>query len=41
VNPQTGTQEFESDSVRAGEIRIGTGSWIVLPVYHETPTSAR
>jgi len=36
VNPQTGTQEFESDSVRAGEIRIGTGagrvSRIVLPV---------
>jgi uncharacterized protein len=32
VNPQTGLQEFESDSVRAGEIRIGRGSWIALPV---------
>ena len=32
VNPQTGAQEFESDSVRAGEIRIGRGSRIVLPV---------
>ncbi|HZA91212.1 MAG TPA: CocE/NonD family hydrolase, partial [Gemmatimonadales bacterium] len=32
VNPQTGVQEFESDSVRAGEIRIGRGSWIALPV---------
>jgi putative CocE/NonD family hydrolase len=31
VNPQTGAQEFESDSVRAGEIRIGAGSLIVLP----------
>jgi len=31
VNPQTGAQEFESDSVRAGEIRIGQ-SRIVLPV---------
>jgi hypothetical protein len=31
VNPQTGAQEFESDSVRAGEIRIGE-SRIVLPV---------
>jgi putative CocE/NonD family hydrolase len=35
VNPQTGTQEFESDSVRAGEIRIqhsaGRVSRIVLP----------
>jgi putative CocE/NonD family hydrolase len=31
VNPQTTTQEFESDSVRAGEIRIGK-SRIVLPV---------
>jgi putative CocE/NonD family hydrolase len=31
VNPQTGAQEFESDGVRAGEIRIG--EWrIVLPV---------
>ena len=32
INPQTGAQEFESDSVRAGEIRIGQGSRIVLPV---------
>jgi putative CocE/NonD family hydrolase len=36
VNPQTGAQEFESDSVRAGEIRIahaaGRLSWIVLPM---------
>ena len=36
VNPQTGLQEFESDSVRAGEIRIGHSadgvSRIVLPV---------
>jgi uncharacterized protein len=31
VNPQTGMQEFESDGVRAGEIRIGR-SRIVLPV---------
>jgi putative CocE/NonD family hydrolase len=31
VNPQTGAQEFDSDSVRAGEIRIGE-SRIVLPV---------
>jgi predicted acyl esterase len=33
VNPQTGTQEFESDTVRGGEIRIGP-SRIVLPVVH-------
>jgi predicted acyl esterase len=32
VNPQTGAQEFESDSVRAGEIRVGPTSRIVLPV---------
>ena len=32
VNPQTGAQEFESDSVRVGEIQIGQGSRIVLPV---------
>jgi uncharacterized protein len=36
INPQTGAQEFESDSVRAGEIRIGQGagrvSLIVLPM---------
>ena len=36
VNPQTGLQEFESDSVRAGEIRIAHSadrvSLIVLPV---------
>ena len=35
INPQTGAQEFESDSVRAGEIRIGgtTNGWsrIILP----------
>ena len=31
VNPQTGAQEFESDSVRVGEIRI-VASKIVLPV---------
>ena len=31
VNPQTGAQEFENDSVRAGEIRIGPESRIVLP----------
>ena len=33
VNPQTGAQEFESDTVRGGEIRIGP-SRIVLPVVH-------
>jgi uncharacterized protein len=35
VNPQTGALEFESDSVRAGEIRIGHSagvSLLVLPV---------
>jgi predicted acyl esterase len=34
VNPQTGSQEFETDSVRAGEIRIqnSAGSRIILPV---------
>jgi hypothetical protein len=32
VNPQTGAQEFESDSVRAGEIRIGPVSGLILPV---------
>jgi putative CocE/NonD family hydrolase len=36
INPQTGKQEFETDSVRAGEIRIGHAagrrSWVVLPV---------
>ncbi len=31
INPQTGSQEFESDTARAGEIRIGP-SRIVLPV---------
>jgi uncharacterized protein len=31
INPQTGAQEFESDSVRAGEIRIEQ-SRIILPV---------
>jgi predicted acyl esterase len=36
VDPQTGAQEFETDSVRAGEIRIGHArgrvSSVVLPV---------
>ena len=36
VNPQTGGLEFDSDGVRAGEIRLGhsaaRSSWIVLPV---------
>jgi putative CocE/NonD family hydrolase len=32
INPQTGLQEFGSDSVRAGEIRIGGVSRVVLPV---------
>jgi predicted acyl esterase len=36
INPQTGAQELESDSVRAGEVRIGHAagrvSLIVLPV---------
>ena len=32
VNPQTGLQEFESDSERVGEIRIRRGSRIVVPV---------
>ena len=32
VNPQTGLQEFESDSVRAGDIRIHhSGSILILP----------
>jgi uncharacterized protein len=32
VNPQTGAQEFESDSTRAGDIRIRqTGSLLILP----------
>jgi uncharacterized protein len=35
LNPQTGGLEFDSDSVRAGEIRLGHSadrrSWIVLP----------
>jgi putative CocE/NonD family hydrolase len=32
VNPQTGLQEFESDSVRAGDIRIDhSGSILILP----------
>ena len=38
VNPQTGGLEFDSDSVRAGVIRIGHSagrvSWIVLPTVH-------
>ena len=36
LNPQTGGLEFDSDSVRAGEIRLGhsaaRSSWIVLLV---------
>jgi uncharacterized protein len=32
VNPQTGAQEFETDSVQPGEIRIRPGSRVVLPV---------
>jgi uncharacterized protein len=32
VNPQTGAQEFDSDSVRSGEIRICSGSYLVVPV---------
>ena len=34
TNPQTGAQEFDTDRVRAGEIRIEHrgSSWIVLPV---------
>ena len=40
VNPQTGGLEFDSDSVRAGEIRLGHSaarlSWIVLPVVRST-----
>jgi uncharacterized protein len=32
VNPQTGVQELESDSVRAGQIQIRPGSRIVLPI---------
>ena len=39
VNPQTGAQEFESDSVRAGEIQIDGTSRIVLPVV--TPSETR
>jgi putative CocE/NonD family hydrolase len=32
VNPQTGAQEFESDSTRAGEIRVhSAGSMVILP----------
>ncbi len=32
VNPQTGAQEFESDSTRAGEIRVHSGaSLVILP----------
>jgi putative CocE/NonD family hydrolase len=36
VNPQTGAQELESDSIRAGEIRIGPGSRIVLPLIQQS-----
>jgi putative CocE/NonD family hydrolase len=39
VNPQTGKQEFESNGVRAGEIRIRRGSLIVLP-YRLPPPQA-
>ena len=32
VNPQTGAQEFESDSTRVGEIRVHSGgSMVILP----------
>ena len=32
VNPQTGLQEFDSDSTRAGEIRIHSGaSMLIVP----------
>jgi len=41
VNPQTGGLEFDSDSVRAGEIRLGHSagqvSWIVLPIVPPEP----
>jgi predicted acyl esterase len=40
VNPQTGAQEFETDSVRIGEIRIGL-SRIVLPALRAVGGSAR
>jgi len=44
VNPQTGAQEFETDSMRAGEIRIGHASArtsrIVLPVVRAVSNSA-
>jgi putative CocE/NonD family hydrolase len=32
VNPQTGAQEFDSDCVQQGEIRIRSGSRMILPV---------
>jgi uncharacterized protein len=41
VNPQTGAQEFESDSVRSGEIRIESGSFLVLPVRVEPSVVGR
>lgn len=32
INPQTGGQEFDTDTVRAGEIRmLGGGAWWVVP----------
>jgi putative CocE/NonD family hydrolase len=31
VNPQTGAQEFESDSIRPGDIRIHGASMVILP----------
>jgi uncharacterized protein len=38
VNPQTGAQEFESDSARAGEISIEPGSRLILPVVSRQST---
>jgi uncharacterized protein len=31
VNPQTGAQEFDSDSTRAGDIRVHGSSMVILP----------
>jgi uncharacterized protein len=41
VNPQTGVQEFESDSLRAGDITIQPGSRVVLPVVSAEMSGAR
>ena len=44
VNPQTGAQEFETDSLRAGEIRIGHAqgvSRIVIPAVRAAGRSGR